>query len=387
MMSKSPEDRYATPLQVAQALESYEDENSVATDRDNEEHPTPETGVVSPNAAVVGAPLLDEGVESRTAGLAVAESVRGKTLPDATVNHNVESKVRVPSTVRSPESSQGSDPEFPINLILAPEPSLTEGLSRPKTRSGASNPGTSSEGNLLLRLPRNWLWILLAITFIVLLLLGVLAVINPFAETAGTGKKPGAPIPSNKVELTGNPPDAKEKSTAEQSAPADSIAPMVVRSDSGAEQPFAADKLFDAMKTALGGRGWVELRNREPLKLVCAGNSLLDFQTARGTLGIRAADGTQPVIDITLNGTKPLLALGSGVTLKLSGITFVVHYPKPAVPNSPAPPAVITAANSLKVDRCAFKVCQAPIPRGVAWSNRTSVCSTWTVVGLRALIA
>ena len=138
----------------------------------------------------------------------------------------------------------------------------------------------------------------------------------------------------------------------------------MVRSNSGEEQPFAADKLFDAMKTALGGRGWVELRNREPLKLVIVGSSPLDFRTARGTLGIRAADGTQPVIDITLNGTKPLLALGSGVTLKLSGITFVVHYPKPAVPNAPAPPAVITAANSLNLDRCAFKVVPGPHPKG-----------------------
>ena len=364
MMSKSPDDRYATPLQVAQALESYEDENSVATDRDNGQHATPETGVVSPNAAVVSTPLLDEGTESRAAGLAVAESARVKTLPDAAVNHKAESSIRVPSTVKSPQSGQGSDPEFSIDLVLAPEPSLTEGLSRPKTRSGASNPGTSSESNLLSRLPRNWLWILLAITFIVLLLVVILAVINPFAETAGTVKKPGVPIPNNKAELASNPPDAKEKSTVEQSAPADSIAPIVVRSDSGVEQPFAADKLFDAMKTALGGRGWVELRNREPLKLVCVGNSPLDFRTARGALGIRAADGTQPVIDITLNGAKPLLALGSGVTLKLSGITFVVHYPKPAVPNSPPPPAVITAANSLKVDRCAFKVAPGPHPKG-----------------------
>ena len=388
MMRKSPEERYSTPLQVAQALESYEDENSVATDRDDEQHATPETGVVSPNAAVVGAPLLDEGAESRAAGFAVAESVRVKTLPDAAINHSVESNVRVPSTVRSPESSQGSDPEFPINLILAPEPSLTEGLSRPKTRSGASNPGSSSEGNPLLRLPRNWLWVLLAITFIVLLVVGVLAVINPFAETAGTGKRPGTPLASDKVEPANNPPDVKEKSTVHESAPADSVAPIVVRSDSGAEQFFAADKLFDAMNTALGGRGWVELRNREPLKLISVANAPLDLRTARGTLGIRAAEGTQPVIDVALNGTKPLLVLGSGVTLKLSGITFVVHYPKQTAPNSPAPPAVITAANSLKMNRCAFKVArQVRTPRGVAWSSRTLVCSTWTVVGLRALTA
>ena len=153
MMSKSPDDRYATPLQVAQALESYESENLDATDRDNGQHATTETGVVSPSVAVADSPLLEKGAESAAAGLAVAESTRVKTFPDPAVNHNAESNVRVPSTVLSPESGQGSDPEFPINLILAPEPSLTEGLSRPKTRSSPSNPGSSSEGNSLSRFP------------------------------------------------------------------------------------------------------------------------------------------------------------------------------------------------------------------------------------------
>jgi eukaryotic-like serine/threonine-protein kinase len=352
MMSKSPEDRYATPLQAAQALESYEHEHSVATDQDNDQHATPETGVVSPSAAADDAPLVETGAEPRPTGIAVAEAVRLKPVPDPAANHNAESNVRVPSTVLSPGSGQGSDPEFPIDLILAPEPSLTEGLSRPKTRSSASNPGSSSEGISLSRLPRNWIWVLLAITAFVFVLAGILAVVNPFADTAAKAKKLSAQVLRDK-------PGA-----AHQPDSANPIAPIVVRSDGGAGTPFAANKLFDAMKTALGSRGWVELRNREPLKLISTGNTPLDFRTASGTLAIRAAEGTEPVIDVTLNGSKPLLELGSGVTLKLSGVTIVVHYPKPAVSTSPAPPAVLTTASSAKIDRCAFKVAPGPHPKG-----------------------
>ena len=197
-----------------------------------------------------------------------------------------------------------------------------------------------------------------------LVLVGVLALINPFAEPTPKVNKPGVLLPSDKGGIAGNLPEVNGKSPTRQSDAADSIAPIVVRSDAGVEQEFAADKLFDAMKTALGGRGAVELRNREPLKLISVGNAPLDFSTARGTLAVRAAEGTQPVIDVTLTGPKPLLVLGSGVTMTLSGVTIVVHYSKPAVPTSPVPPAVIAMASGLKMDRCAFRVAPGPHPKG-----------------------
>ncbi len=250
MMCKSPEDRYGTPLQVAQALEPYEDEYSIATNGISEQHAPPETGATSPTAAIVDAALPKEGAGSRTAGVAMADSARLKTLPDPAVNHNAESRVRVPSTVLTPDSGQGSDPEFPIDLIMAPEPSLTEGLSRPKTRSSASQSDSSSDSNLLLRLPRNWLWGLLAITSIVLVSVGVLAFINPFADTAATVNKPNVPPGSEKTGSASKLTDVKGKSTAHQPDAAGSGPPIVVRSDEGIEKEFAADKLFDAMKTA-----------------------------------------------------------------------------------------------------------------------------------------
>jgi eukaryotic-like serine/threonine-protein kinase len=365
MMRKLPEDRYATPLQVAQALETFEDEYSLATGREDLQHETPETGVVSPKTTVApaNATLLPAGAESSMAGLAVAESAHVKTSPDPALNHVAEPKAQVPSTVQSPGSNQGSDPEFPLDLILAPEPSLTAGLARPKTRSNPSNPGTSSEGNWLLHLPSYWLWGLLAIAFIVLVSVIVLAVIKPAVDPAPGRNRPRLPIANDDAKPARKLADATDDVTSDKAHPLDSSPPIVVKYDGGGEDPFAADKLFDAMKTAMG-RGWVELRNREPLKLISSSNIPLDFNSGRGLLSIRAAEGVNPVIEVTLNGTNPLLVLGSGVPLKLSGITILVHHPKPTATPTAASPAVIKTAGSSKIDRCAFKVVSGPKPKG-----------------------
>ena len=329
MMRKSPEERYATPLQVAQALEPFENEFSITTGREDLQQVTPEAGATSARVmtAQADAVVLKLGAESATAGLAVVDSVQLKTPADPTLDHHAAPNPRLPSTVFSPESGQGSDPEFPLDLILAPEPSLIEGLSRPKPRSASSSSGTISQGSPSLRLPRYWLWALFAIAFTVLVSVIVLAVFNPFGGGMGALKKPVAPLPIDKAGPVDKTLEMTDKARNQAQGP-DSGSPIVVRAEGEADVPFAADKLFDAMKSAIGGRGWIELRNREPLKLTCAGNTPLDFRTGRGTISIRAAEGVEPVIEVELNGSKPLLALGSSVGLRMSGITIVVRYPK-----------------------------------------------------------
>ena len=253
MMHKLPDERYATPLQVAQALESFETEYSVAIGRDDAERATSETGATYPEAlaARADAELLKVGPESAKPGLAVAESVRLKTPPDPAVDHNAGPSAQLPSTVFSPESGQGSDPEFPLDLILAPEPSLTEGLSRPKTRSGLSNSETSSEGNSLLRLPRHWLWVLLAIAMTVLASVMVLAIFDPFADTRAAPRKPGPSLPTDKTGSLSKSPEATDEASSSPTQAPDSLPPIVVRADGEVDRPFAADKLFDAMKNAM----------------------------------------------------------------------------------------------------------------------------------------
>ena len=110
----------------------------------------------------------------------------------------------------------------------------------------------------------------------------------------------------------------------------------------------------------MGARGWVELRNREPLYLTS--DQTLNFGSGRGRLIIRAAAGLQPVIEIELKGPKPLLTTGSGVSLELSGLTIKVRYPQHGASLSPA--GMIIAAGKAKIDRCAFQVTGDSHPKG-----------------------
>ena len=75
-------------------------------------------------------------------------------------------------------------------------------------------------------------------------------------------------------------------------------------------------------------------------------------------------DGIQPVIEVALNSSKPLLAVGSGVTLKLSGIVILVRYPESTIGAATGPPAVITTMSAARIERCAFKVASGSKPKG-----------------------
>jgi hypothetical protein len=68
-----------------------------------------------------------------------------------------------------------------------------------------------------------------------------------------------------------------------------------------------------------------------------------------------------PVIEVAMGASQPFLETGSAVFLELSGLTFVVSYPNPGAPSSPAPPPLIAAAGrTTKIDHCAFRVVGNP---------------------------
>src|ERR1017187_8761242 len=209
-----------------------------------------------------------------------------------------------------------------------------------------------------MRLPRWWLWGLVAITTIVLVLVVVLAVVNPFGDAT---RRVGVSPPDENTAASGKTPKDSDRGADDQKPILKSSLPIVVRIEGDNEKEFPANKLFVAINTAMGNHGIVELQNREPLHLT--GNQTLDV-SAKGALIIRAAPGVKPVIEFDLNGSKPLLSTGSGVSLTLSGVTIVVHYPQPGATPSPPPPALINAAGVSKIERCAFKVASGPHPKG-----------------------
>ena len=383
MMRKSPDERYSTPLQVAQALEPFADDYSGANGRDDAQLLKSAAGAASQSLRSIeaNAVSLEPNASSGAPGRTVVQSVGLKTPPDPTLERSAEPEVKVATTVRSPESNQGSDPEFPADLILSPEPSLTEGLSRSKTRSLPSNSGHSSDGTTRVRQPRFWLWGLLALTVTVLITVAVLALVNPFADTtirpAKRSSLPSGNQAESPLESTEAPEPGSSRSKAEPV--------IVVRIDGEEDQEFPAEKLAKAIDTAMGGHGVVELRNSKPLRLTCSkAHKPLDFTQGRGPLIIRAAKGKECIIDFEMSGAKPLLATGSAVSLELAGVTFVVHYSGPAASSSAPPPALITVAGKSRLDRCAFKVASPSLPKGCrALSSNAWVHSRWSTAGSR----
>ena len=339
MMRKSPDERFATPMQVVQALEPYTEE-PLTTGKDegrpslvhqpNAEFspPIPQAGQVKPIAAshhrAEPIPALAKTVAvldgSKTAPLTATETGSGANADEFT------------GLRRDPANDHDvSDPNFPLLLDLGPEPSLSEGLSRPKPRSMADYlTSVIYPAPRLRRLPSPWLWGLAVLTTTIMILVGLLALTIPFGSTPVVTT--GSSVPSRTI------PHVK---------PA-----IIVRAEGENEQPFPAQKLFEAMQTAMGAHGWVELRNREPLRLTA--DQTLNFNSGRGRLSVRGAPGFQPVIEIELKGPEPLLTTGSGVSLELSGLTIKVRYPQQGA--LAPPPAVVVAAGSAKIDRCAFQV-------------------------------
>ena len=359
MMHKSPDERFATPLQVAEALEPFGDEYGKAESRSDAQLLTSAATSESARHIEAKAELLEIAAQSDAANLTAAQATGFglKSPSDPAFEHDASRESKIASTVRSPDSGQGSDPEFPVNLILSPEPSLTEGLSRPKSRTLTSNSGTSFEGTVLARLPRFSLWGLSALTFTVMLIVVTLAVVNPFGETKGSLKKAPVPPVNKDAESLRKSTETSDNAANKSIPPSD----IIVRIEGESDQAFTSDKFVDAIRVAMGSRGRVELRNSKPLRLSSANLKPLGFGTASGGLIISAAQGFEPVIEFELNTSKPLLASGSGVSVLLSGLTIVVHYSGPAaVP----PPPLISVYGKSRIERCAFKVASGSYPKG-----------------------
>jgi len=353
MMRKSPDERYATPIQVVQALEPFAVD--LATPGNDQEK--------SPVKTQVGANLssaLSQSLDSKarfphqqvaepapihSTMAAVSHGLRADPVAPTEAGSSANSGEPAASLL-SPVSNTGtSDPEFPLLVNLGPEPSLSEGLTRSKPKSTADQKPSVA----LVAKPRRpmapfWLWMLVVLTATILLVVGLLALVNPFVTAPKRTSPEIGRTTDHKSKLLDGADSTKNTAKNEQ--------PIVVRNEGEDDQLFSAEKLMDAVQTANGSRGWVELRNRQPIHI--NGDQILDFISGRGPLRMRAAPGIRPVIEIELKDAKSWLTAGSAVTLELSGLTIVVDYRQVAAAS--VPPALITAAGTVTLERCAFKV-------------------------------
>lgn len=354
MMRKSREERYTTPLDVAQALEPYV-----------EEPPTGDYPLAVQNAAT----------------LAAAAAPTQTLITAATSAPPVERLVppgEPPSITPSPEPAiapeAGPISPFPSNdgpiaglnlaVDLGPEPPLSASTStgRNKARSRTTSPTSTaveaestSGGRPTTARPR---WLVPAgIAAAVLVVFGFFFVFMKKDTSATTGPKtagkPGKTAPSSvgkSAEKAGSSTTARSESAATAPATPEKKSPSgkevaVVAADG--TRKIEAD-FATALRAAIGRKGHVLLANAKPLEFK-AGDAV---NISGGALAIRAADHIKPELHVEIKGSKPFLATRAETPLRIEGVMFVVKYVNPGA----NPPAVIEAGGTLTLDRCAFRV-------------------------------
>ncbi len=386
MMRKSPDDRFATPLHVVQVLEQYADETPFTLNNEGEALPSPAAGRDAEPAKSSSSPTPEPArepapptaqVEPAPPLIKTIAAIDRPETPPITMTETGSDPAanETRATPERPSYDYGeSDPDFPLFVELDPELSLRDGLLRPKP--GSARPAPYRQRAMRPRRPGGSASCrsgrLTALATAVVVAVTFLAWVKPFDPTPASGSLSGSSIAGNKkVAAKITKPESPALS------PRISAAPIVVRTEGGHEQEFPANKLFDAMQTAMGSHGWVELNNREPIRLT--GEKPLDFISARGRLLVRAAPGTHPIIESQLKGTIPLLTTGSGVSLELSGLTFNLSYPE-----TPAPPRRRPSSRRQAARKSTDVHLTSMVPRtpgGRARSSRRGGCLMSTEAG------
>jgi len=396
MMRKLPDERYATPLQVAQALEPFIEEYPRV--RDGEpipvsliiDEPAERPVVFHPASAEVQANVLPRSVESQPqpapglAGLvarSLAATKPGEEPASPLLNPELsrdQPAVAASSflTPVSDKEAKSSIEDIPLILDTGLEPSLTDSLSRsePWFRSNkpARTQGTSASRSpkqlpipdylrgFLLWQGHPWLWWLdAAVVVLALLVVGYVLArwLGKDQKTAqhrnpGTaGKQTASPQPVRPTRPGNDTGGADRKTVDPKAKPEPAI---TVHTDDGEEKPV--EDLFQAMETAIGAKGWVVLHNREPLPLPA--RERLTNLVGSGWLKLRAAQGVKPVLSVELKGQRPFLTVGPDMNLTLEGLTIEAKYldPPPGSTANHTPVPIILVGGPAQIRYCSFEV-------------------------------
>lgn len=368
MMRKQPHERYATPLLVAQALEPFIEDQARLDDARSE----PTTPAVDDSREVNASaqqlqgvsreapspslkPVKEPAPPNSTSALATPTTPPGLTPTPAPVG-GWNSGASPTSTSQGRVANLRSTDDVPLSLDLGPEPSLSDSLARAKPRSRQVQ--LSADGRLAAR------WLLtqvqkgvakvrpfaiqhkrhapVAAGVVLVLVIGsaiVYSLTRPTGETspaeasqrkAGGASVAGAQDPSAKVTALS--------------------APIMVVGADGEARP--AGDFAEAIKMALGAKGWIELYNHEPLVISGLGEAVT--AATRGSLKIRAGNGAAPVLNIDVKGQQPPLTIGSGTSLVLEGLVIAARYTDQAKPGAAKP--IIHTAGPTQFRNCRFEL-------------------------------
>jgi serine/threonine-protein kinase len=405
MMRKQPDQRYATPVLVVEALEPYLEEGATVHGVEpvgplSEPLLVPDSGRLPGSPAVTENNAADRAISSGSSSSSPPENepamaassgapTAGVTTPLGAVAALASPGSVTTVTGKSTPSSNDLDgphiplvtPEddlapdgigLPIQLDLGLDGPLRPPAARPRSRDrlsavfpAATVPVSSTAATSLGRLRSTWsttpTWARLAIVAGVL----TVALIAVLALTGKLGlpwESPRPPLAPARHRTDGTPADPSRRSHPVRK-PAPGLRVRTYGGEATDDSEVLPKTLTDAVKNAMGrGKaGFVELRNSEPLTL--RAKDFVDERTSRGTVDIRAADGTRPVIELTMDTGTSFLATGSSVSLALKGLTIRVRYPAASAAMPAVPPPLILAAGPVHLERCAFEVV-GPRPDG-----------------------
>jgi serine/threonine protein kinase len=314
MMAKPPESRYTAPLAVAQALEPFQ------------------CGPVS-LSLIEAAPLQSQSLSS-------GSGINGVPLSPVTphgMGSSPEDSILAVGLTQVADVFGGS-----LKLDFGPEPRLSETGSTTRTVTG-------DEG-------RARLWLAAGGVAVLALLVALIVRGARMARDWG-GSTTTTPAKSKGAPLVPGGPLAD-------------IAVHWLDDDTESPQP----DLHSAIQTAVNKRAEVILRNTtEAMHLEVP----KPYAISGGPVTIRAADGTRPVLMVTLAAGSPFIRVTSNGALKLIGLEIVFGSADSA---SKVAPLLIESAGDLAFDRCAFKLL-TPSEREArvahASGQRLSVAGCW----------
>ncbi|WP_165221763.1 serine/threonine-protein kinase [Aquisphaera insulae] len=428
MMRKTPDERYPTPLHVAQALDACLDEPGLAagdpagpagdlevatgilmpgdpaapTAESGSSHQSGPPSPASPSPDLGPGERFVEAVEASP--VAAAGYDLGERSPMAAAV-DASSAVATATPPPADDHAVGSEEEIPLYLDLGPEPSLTESIARARPwfsgeRSSSSglhatpaaatiSPVVGAPRGFAGRLRGRWPWVIAAslmaaalalAAYVTLRRSGGAVPVTPAAKTQPTR----APRGDQPISAASSPAPAPAPAPSSAAAAAADAAPphpdaaITVLDSEGAELPPPKD-IYQAMEAALGAKGWVVLNNREPLAVAVPDAPRV--MASSGWLKIKAAPGTSPVLIAELKGKNPFLVTGATTNLVVEGLTIVARYPAPSSGQPANPPPLILAAGPAEFRRCAFLREKGPAAAGsravVAEGGRLTVENAW----------
>jgi serine/threonine protein kinase len=369
MMRKLPEDRYQTPLEVAQALEPF----AIATGWTTTPATSPST---SNSGSGINRVRSSSDIQSRPKTRTVEMGAVVAEAPSSWISSLNPARTGQPasgSDSRNPASGSGSPPSGSssggttgtgesafIPLDLGPDEPLSQGLNpssksrirvkakakeketarEPSIEKAPADASTSTSTEPARRKPGKAL-IVAALVGGGLLLLASIAVVATMVLNRPDGGNSASKGAGSLAKTNGNKKskDGGKSSSNHETGPAKGE--ILVQFKDGTSE--TAKTLTQAMGLASNrtgaelilGDGTIRVDNGSTIRVPYGGG-----------LTLRAAQGTKPVLEVKLKGLQPMFFVSAN--LRLEGLKVVVRY------ETPSEALVFQAERDLTMERCVF---------------------------------